>query len=367
MPPERTIKRSVAKVRSPAHSNPNFDRKQDIVFNQETLDYRGSSCLIFDSGRDDVNRFLIFSNDQLMMFASRQKNFQMDGTFSFAPKCYNNGKDNLSGQVYSIHARKGILLVPCFYILMAKKTKVEYNRIFAAIQSLVELEVEKVMLDLELGAIASITESFPGACISLCYYHFQESLFSWVSENNMKSRYLNSQPFRNLVHLHGALAFVPATDVIDVWNQLCSFISTNFEDDVQVDDFNAYFEKSFVGRPQNNGQRRPPRYALEMWNQHENVLSQMSRTNNGVEGWHNGLNHLGDCAHPNLYRFIEIIKKDMDKSRLKIEENEAGHVPPPRRVTYVDFDVRVRNVVLDYSNECAMDFLENIATMFHFY
>ena len=96
------------------------------------------------------------------------------------------------------------------------------------------------------------------------------------------------------------------------------------------------------------------------------MLSENSRTNNGIEGWHNGLNHLGDCSHPNVYKFISILKKDMLKSKIKIEEDTAGHVRAPRRTTYVDFDVRVKNIVLEYDAAIKIEYLERIAVMFHF-
>ena len=365
MPPSRTLKRTVAKLKTPALSNPNFENKQDIIFNDEILDHDGESCLLFDSGRDDQNRFLVFSNSQLMRFASQCRKFQMDGTFSLAPKCYNNGRANLSGQVYSIHARKGSMLIPCFYILMAKKTKQEYTRVFTAIQSLVTLNVENVMLDLEMGAIGSVAETF-NATISLCYYHFQESIYSWVNEHGMKMKYLEDDSFRKLVHMHGALAFVPVNDVIQAWNDLCSYLSEHFEDDSQADDFNAYIEQSFIGRIQPDGSRRSPKYRIEYWNQYSNVLAENSRTNNGIEGWHNGLNHLGDCSHPNVYKFVSILQKDMLRSKLKIEEDAAGHVRAPRRITYVDFDARVKNIVAEYGASIKIEYLQRIAVMFHF-
>ena len=84
-----------------------------------------------------------------------------------------------------------------------------------------------------------------------------------INEHGMKMKYLEDNSFRKLVHMHGALAFVPVNDVIQAWNDLCSYLSEHFEDDAQADDFNAYIEQSFIGRIQLDGSWRYPKYPID--------------------------------------------------------------------------------------------------------
>ncbi|MES1905710.1 MAG: hypothetical protein MHPSP_002919 [Paramarteilia canceri] len=151
----------VGKIRKPASSNPNFITIQDIFFTETVLNFHDESVLLYDSGNNDPNRFLIFSNSQLQQFASNAKKFQMDGTFTIAPKCFNNGTTNNSGQMYSIQARREEILIPVLYILMYKRTFQEYERVFNAIINKTKLRVESVMLDFELGAIKAVEKYTP--------------------------------------------------------------------------------------------------------------------------------------------------------------------------------------------------------------
>lgn len=367
MPTQRTLKRSINKVRRPYSSNPNFMTIRSIFFMPDIIQYRGSSILIHDSGSEDDDRFLIFSNTQLITFAQSVRNLQMDGTFEFAPKCYYNGTTNTTGQVYTIQGRKDEVVVPLAYVLMNKRTTSEYRRVLDVIQEKLQLNVEKVMLDLELGAISAVGAKYPNAQISLCYYHFQESLYSWLCQHGMKIRYSNDDEFRFCIHLHSAIAFAAPERVLEAWTAVQTYISEVFPVDQDIEDFTGYFETSFIGRLRPNNVRGNARYDKSKWNQHGNVISNCPRTNNAVEGWHNALNHISSASHPNVYPFVKIIKKDMDNSRIKIIQYESGHESQPRKTTYRKFDERVRNAVIRADNDTMLEYMKKIARMMHFY
>ena len=130
MRPERSLRREVARQREPLHRiNPNFRTLQEIVFPDEVLDFRGESVLIHDTGSEDQYRMLIFSNEQLEAFSRTASIFQIDGTFSKAPKCYNDSANN-HGQLYSIHALVNGISIPVYYALLKTKRQVDYSRLF---------------------------------------------------------------------------------------------------------------------------------------------------------------------------------------------------------------------------------------------
>lgn len=247
---------------------------------------------------------------------------------------------------------------------MARRSQVEYERLFNIIQQKYELNIDHVMIDLEIGARNALRNKFPVASITHCYYHFQESLYQWLCSNNMKTRYAQDDEFRFRIHLHGVLAFIPVENMIGSWTQLQTSLP---EDDDDLNDFSAYFEQSFIGRMLGNGSRRTPKYSIQEWNQYLNVTNGRQRTNNAVEGWHNGLAHLSCSTHPNVFGFVEIIKKDMEKSRQKIIQLNQGQAEPPRRRTYKDFDLRVSQIVSEFSEESALSFLSNMANVYNFY
>ena len=210
MPAERSLKRAVAKERQPIHRmNDNFLAVQDIIIPQEVSEYREDSCVIYDSGQADDKRLIVFSNSQLIEHARSAERFQMDGNFSKAPKCYNNGTTN-HGQLYSIHAERNGISVPIFYVLMKQRTQNEYTRLFQFLIT-TGFNPRFIITDMEMAVINAVSAVFPDAAHTLCYYHLQESLYSWIKTNGMAPRYndSNSSAFRKLVNKFSALAFVP--------------------------------------------------------------------------------------------------------------------------------------------------------------
>ena len=102
MPLQRSLARQVAKLKQPVHEiNPNtFNAVDQIVLPDEELEIvsdpsqQPQSILLFDSGPEDPNRLLIFSNNLLIEIAPSATSFQMDGIFSKCPKVYNDGRHN---------------------------------------------------------------------------------------------------------------------------------------------------------------------------------------------------------------------------------------------------------------------------------
>ena len=52
-------------------------------------------------------------------------------------------------------------------------------------------------------------------------------------------------------------------------------------------DFVLYFQKTYVGQMV-NGREIPGIFPYQLWNMHERVKNNLPRTNNSLEGWHNG-------------------------------------------------------------------------------
>ena len=75
-----------------------------------------------------------------------------------------------------------------------------------------------------------------------------------------------------------ALAFIPINLVFDTFNILPkSFLIT----EPDFNEFIDYFESNFIGTT-----RKSARYKIDLWNQCDKISSNLCRTNNGVETWH---------------------------------------------------------------------------------
>ena len=369
LPLQRTLRRNIAKVRNPVRSNPNFTDISEIYFPDDLIDLHGISILMHDSGSDDPDRFFIFVNPTIASFGDECQKFQMDGTFNLAPRCFNNGSTKRCGQVLTIQGRNLGILVPLFYILMPKRTSVQYVRVLQIIaDKYPNIRFKKMMVDLEMATIKAINKIFPDCSITLCYYHFQESLFSWLSSNGMKSRHQTDINFRFCVNLFGVMAFVPLKKLDTAYESLLQKCDNLLPGDSDLLRFKKYFEKSFMGRKK-DGQMKNPKYTREMWNQYKNVLKNDPRTNNNIEGWHNALNHIHGGSHPTVFKFVKIIKEDMERSRLKVLEVSSGNALKPKRQTYKQLDSKIFNICeqLRKKQIGIESFMSSIARVYHFY
>ena len=75
--------------------------------------------------------------------------------------------------------------------------------------------------------------------------------------------------------------------------------------------------------------------------------------------------HLSNCSHPQMFKFIDVIKNDMQNFHSKIVQNNTGMEPTPRHKKYTDIDLRIEAIVdgleadsqtnlLDYLRDLAM-------------
>ena len=138
------MERQVRSIVSPGGST-NWQILSQINLTENLTMHEGENILHWDSGAEDPNRMLVFTNSNLISFARQSTNFQMDGTFKLCPRVYNNGLTS-KGQLYTVHARKNGILIPCAYALMAKKSAQEYVRLFSKLEELFAFAPQKAMI-----------------------------------------------------------------------------------------------------------------------------------------------------------------------------------------------------------------------------
>ena len=98
-----------------------------------------------------------------------------------------------------------------------------------------------------------------------------------------------------------------------------------------------------------------------MWNMHDRVCDDLPRTINSLEGWHNHLQANITSSHPNIWRFLQVLKTEQALNDTIINQMLAGQEPPSKRKKYQDATKRIANIVQDYENREIVDFLRGIA------
>ena len=86
-----------------------------------------------------------------------------------------------------------------------------------------------------------------------------------------------------------------------------------------------------------------------------------SKNNNALEGWHRRFQANVVAYHPNLWKFIDILKREQSLNHVNISQARAGHQPQPQRRRYQDSNRRIKNIVQDYHNMDRLQYLRGLA------
>ena len=191
----------------------------------------------------------------------------------------------------------------------------------------------KFILDMEMAVKSVLTDLFPSASITFCFYHFCNAHFRRI-QSRFAVDYGTDIEFSRTVRMFSALAFLPITMV----ERGFDIMYDHTVNDQRFEDFAYYFECQYIGKVLPNSERGPARVPKKFWNQHTNVVNLISRTNNRVEGWNRRVADLADCSHRHIFKFVEIIRKEMVNTHLKLVQIKSGQTVTPRRITYKDMD-----------------------------
>jgi len=80
---------------------------------------------------------------------------------------------------------------------------------------------------------------------------------------------------------------------------------------------------NFKGRPMRRT-RRTPKFQPKLWNLYEAAIHGLARTNNGLEGWHNGFQKQVGGHHVSIWKMFEGLQREVGLAKLKVAHVEAG-------------------------------------------
>ena len=344
-------------ARSDQHALATFNTLAEIRFPEEVLTKGEENVLVHDTGSDDESRVLVFSNNSLLEILNEATILQMDGTFRICP--------NLFHQLYTIHCWFRGRCVPVIYALLPSATSETYGKLFEFLALHVRNRAPIVVMDMELAAKNAFTTKFANANIKYWFYHFCQSHWRKIQELGHSVEYGNNPDFARSFRKFSALAFLPVYHIGRAFDILYEDL---IEDD-RFENFSTYFKNNYIGRRNRDGERGRPRFAIENWSQFTNVMDEISRTNNRVEGWNRRAKEIADCNHPHVFKLARIIIKDMENSDAILNQIKAGHEPEPGRKRYTGFNLRLKNLLVhanfspDDSDEKILQLLNSIANI----
>ena len=105
-----------------------------------------------------------------------------------------------------------------------------------------------------------------------------------------------------------------------------------------------YFEDTYIGR-QIRRTRRTPLFQVLLWNIHNRTIDDLPQTNNIVEAWHRRFPSLCGCSHPHIWKFLDLLKKEIIYQDCRTAQQNSGHEPQPQRKKHKDSCQRLRKIV----------------------
>ena len=107
--------------------------------------------------------------------------------------------------------------------------------------------------------------------------------------------------------------------------------------------------------------RKKPQFSIELWNVYDRVISNLPRSNNSIEGWHNAFAQRVSISHPTINKLTGKIRVEQSKFEIDIAQIRQGHEPKPKKAIYRKLDDRITRSVGDYGNVDLGEYLKNVA------
>lgn len=355
LPSIATIKKSIQRVRTQiAAPLPNPSSLLNLIIpNSYQLTLTGTPFLLFDSGPSE-ERILLFSTSTNLDILFDCQDWLCDGTFKTTPLLFT--------QLYTIHCNYNNHIIPVVYLLLPNKTSATYNTFLSVLRHIKPgLNPRSILIDFEMAAINSISFNFPNALIQGCYYHFSQSFWRKVQANSdILERYSNDSEFSLNCKMMLALAFVPLVNVVSAFEQLQA--SEYYQSHIDIlATLLDYFEDTYIGRPVSGSTRRSPRFKHSLWNCYDATRLGKSRTNNSVEGWHNGFARSLNCYHPGIWQFIAALQREQGLNEFRIGRIRSGEPVNSTRRIYRDLNSRLKTLVVGYLGTNHLEYLAGIA------
>ena len=215
-------------------------------------------------------------------------------------------------------------------------------------------EPQSVLCDFERGLHNAVQHVWPGVTVRGCYFHYKQALWRKMQAFDLSAEYkVLSSPVRKMFKAIGALPFVEPGSVVDVWEDQ---IKPNLPSDME--EFGSYFERTWVGSGSSS-----PLFDIMLWNQYDAVLAGLPRSNNFVEGWHNGFQTLVGGSNPTLWTFLTALKKEENITFAKKVKKMMGEGPEAKRRKWRLYDERLSSIVTDFEQYDPMDYLSCIGAI----
>ena len=166
-----------------------------------------------------------------------------------------------------------------------------------------------------------------------CLFHFDQCIHRKVQNIGLQQLFRDDDATKRWIRRILALPLAPLASFATgpngsaVWNAVLEAVPAD-ADIEKVNQLHRYIQNPWLDME--NAQ-----FAPFLWN---HFVTGNVRTINAVEGWHRIVNTFFKKPHPNIYKFIDIIKNQQRKTSLRVAQLQGGAPNLLQRKTYSAID-----------------------------
>ena len=142
---------------------------------------------------------------------------------------------------------------------------------------------------------------------------------------------------REHVRSVAALAHLPPADILEGLLALMGECSIDVHP--QLENFNDYVVETWHADD--------AQIPVGIWNVYG---EDQKRTNNNVEGWNSKFSKLVRKHHPNMFEFVDTIRKEQAATELKTAQHDAAVQPSRNKKKYIVVNQRLAQFKQEYAN-----------------
>ena len=188
-----------------------------------------------------------------------------------------------------------------------------------------------------------------------CFFHLSQTVLRKIKDLGLTNLYCSSEEIRKYTKMLVALAFVPPTDITNVFESLHDVIPD------ELDDLVLYFEDTWIGRPCRRGRGRDAMFPPSVWSVYERAVSEHPRTNNLLEGWHRAMQMSIGHMHPTIYKFIDILRLEQNHTSNKVIRLDCEQHEDVKYSKYVRVNKAIPKIISKYSSRDPLEYLHSIS------
>jgi len=275
--------------------------RQEVHTALESMDIKTNENEKFLLLNDQEKEIIIFCTESNLKFLSESDTLYIDGTLRY-------GKD-IFYILFTVYVLKNNNRIPVLFSLLPNKHQSSFEEVFQTIQNYCvifnnKFNIKIIYVDFEKNVHNALHQIWPRTVVKICRVRLGQAWYRLIHQHGLSTEYVQYTPISNyLITLFG-LPFLDSQSVGDCF-------ATELAEIQPSDDRLVRFLDCLVENYIEDDSCFPP----EIWAGQSSIFHHTSDT---CEYFHSQLSAKFYESHPNIFKFIEVLKIIQTETNISI-------------------------------------------------